>query len=923
MPTASGIRIKKAYQHNLQDIDVWIPHDRLTVITGPSGSGKTSLAHYVLFREGQRLYAESLSTYLRQFLGSVMKPHVKQIEGLSPTVTIRQQHRITETNRSTVGTATDTYHYLAALYAVVGEVVSPHTGQVLTPATPALVLDAAKRSAGEEVVIGYPLDAELLMKHAGAYLQSLFEQGVRYLWQQGRLIELEPFVEFVAGMASVGDIWGREDWSEAVVVKGVFSPSDEAPLYEAAQAVLDETGRCVMMIRRGDEWQRLTFHTRLYDGTQEYLAPSEDLFNFNNSYGACPACEGFGLVMRLSEEKIIPDPSLSVRQGAVACWKGERAGELLAQFIERAPRYGFRLDVAYQDLTPEEKALLWKGRDGLMGIEGFFAMLDGKTYKPHVRMFKERFIERLPCPTCEGYRLCPEALAVKVGGKHIGELARMEAADLLDFLENLRLSEHQQQRARIPLEEVLHRLRMMKQLGLGYITLERTMRTLSGGEWQRVQLLKAVRNAMSGITYILDEPTVGLHPTDTARLIAALRELARENTVVVVEHDAEVIRSADYVVELGPGAGQYGGQVVFEGPADDFAKAQTLTADYIHGRRRVEGRRPEALPSQTSEWIRWQGVQKHNLKGVDVTVPLGRMSVIVGPSGAGKSTLMQEVMYPSLAGVLSASTAYAAMEIEQPPAWVDLVDQKSISRSSRSNVMSYIGLYPLIRAVFGQQKEALRMGLTAAHFSFNSKKGHCESCKGEGVVYIDLQFMAPVEMVCPECGGKRFKPSVLEVKVGGKTIADMFDMEVSTARTFFSEAEEMAPYFDVLERVGLGYLHLGQTTAQLSGGELHRLKIARHLLERSEEPGIIFFDEPTTGLHLHDIATLLKALDELVAQGHTVVIIEHHPDVIRSADWVIELGPGGGKSGGRLLFSGPPQQFVQTDSPLVPFIRQR
>ncbi len=904
MPYIDAIKISGARQHNLADIDVTIPHNRLTVVTGRSGSGKTSLVYHTLFKEGQRMYAESLSTYLRQFIGQVKKPPVREIAGLSPTVAIRQHHRVTETNRSTVGTATEIYHYLAALYASVGEVVSPHTGATLRAATPHEVWQWVQSQTPRRVIVGVPVDVRLLFAHPQSYLDNLFIQGYRHLWLEGRTIDIEAFAEFAAGLDDLSAAYAPEAWQAALVVIDMPSADDEAAVYEAARRALTETGGCEVVVEAADGTvRRRTFSTRLWDGRKEYLPPSEELFNFNNAYGACPRCEGFGLVVTISEAKVIPDPSLSVRQGAVACWRGERAGRFYHQFIAAAPRFGFRLDVPYARLSEEEKRLLWEGSEAVQGIRDLFRLLEQKTYKAHVRIFRERFIERVTCPECRGFRLRPEALAVKIDGHHIGELSQWEVSELDDWLAARQWSDDQRQKAQQALDELLPRLRMMRAVGLGYLTLDRPMRTLSGGEWQRLQLLKAVRSAMTGITYVLDEPTIGLHPADTERLVGVLRQLATENTVVVVEHDETVIRAADYIIELGPGAGHQGGRVVFEGPAERFESADTLTGRYLRGERAVQRPNRRPLPSSSDEWFEWRGVQRFNLQNIDVRFPQGVLTVISGPSGAGKSTLMQEVMYPSLNdGIRRFYRRRSGPSVE----WVDLIDQKSIARSSRSNVMSYIGLYTLIRGLFARTDEARRAGLSAAHFSFNSKEGQCETCKGEGVVYIDLQFLAPIEMTCEECGGRRFKPEVLEVKLHGHTIADIFDMEVRAAAELLADYADLHAHFQALEEVGLSYLKMGQTTASLSGGELHRLKIAHHLLHRQETPGVIFFDEPTVGLHFDDVNVLLRAFDHLLQQGHTLVVIEHHPALIAQADWLIELGPGGGKHGGRLVFQGRP-----------------
>ena len=908
------IHIKGARVHNLKNIEVRIPHNTLTVITGLSGSGKSTLAFDTIFAEGQRRYVESLSAYARQFLGKVNKPDVDLITGIAPAIAIEQKVN-TRNPRSTVGTATEIYDYLKLLFARVGHTFSPVTGrEVRCYSVDDVVGRILELGEGSRVVIAAPL---VLSKGQGIIekLTLLMGDGIQRVHVAGVTHFIEDFLPTVNDATQAGEV--------SVVIDRARIASDDDTMTRlrdsVARAFSYGDGICTIISERGSE----SFSSRFEADGIHFEPPTEHLFSFNNPLGACPRCEGYGKVVGIDEELVVPDKSKTIYEGAIACWRGETMGQWKEQLVRNADKFGFPIHTPYHELTAEQKRLLWRGNEYFDGLDDFFAYIDTQRHKIQYRVMKARYTGKTVCPECGGSRLRKEALYVRVGGCTIADLVTRPVDALAAFFNTLQLDAHDTATAARILVEIRNRLSYLSDVGLGYLTLDRLSSTLSGGESQRINLATSLGSSLVGSLYILDEPSIGLHPRDTNRLIKVLKQLRDlGNTVIVVEHEEEVIRAADYIVDIGPEAGEHGGEVVFSGPAAELAQCTaSLTADYLTGRRRIV---PPTTPRGWSNSITIRGARENNLKNIDVRIPLGVMTCVTGVSGSGKSSLVKGILYPALrrmlfdTGVKPGDFDAIEGDVSQLKS-IEMVDQNPIGKSSRSNPVTYIKAYDEIRKLFADQPQAKHTGLTPSHFSFNMAGGRCEECQGEGTIKVSMQFMADVELVCEACGGKRFKDEILEVRYRGTSICDVLDMTVDDAVTFFSEDRKEATCRRIVERlkplqdVGLGYIRLGQSSSTLSGGESQRVKLASFLTKDNPAGGnvLFLFDEPTTGLHFHDISKLLAAFSALIERGHTIVVVEHNMEVIQCADWVVDLGPEAGDAGGQIVYEGTPQGLME------------
>ena len=913
MSENNSIYIKGARINNLKNIDVEIPRDKLVVITGLSGSGKSSLAFDTLYAEGQRRYVESLSAYARQFLGRMSKPECDYIKGIPPAIAIEQKVN-TRNPRSTVGTSTEIYEYLRLLYARIGKTISPISGT-----------EVKKHQASDVVkeVLAYPLGTRFAV-----YAPVILPEG-RSMKEQLEILQKEGYTRLSIGetvyrMNEVLDdetllasnqielLIDRLAVSEDKTLKSRLADSAETAFFEGHDT-------CIVRIYTSEGTIVKEYSKKFEADGMTFEEPTDMMFSFNNPIGACPTCEGFGKVLGIDENLVIPDKSLSVYQGAVVCWKGEVMGEWLRDFIANSAAYKFPIHRPYYELTEKEKDLLWHGARGLYGIDDFFKFVGENLYKIQYRVMQARYRGKTTCPTCKGTRLRPEALYVKVGGKHIAEVVSLPITEAKAFFDQLQLEESEAAIAKRLLTEINNRLQFLLDVGLGYLTLDRLSSTLSGGESQRINLATSLGSSLVGSLYILDEPSIGLHSRDTELLIKVLRQLqALGNTVVVVEHDEDIIRAADYIIDIGPKAGRLGGEVVYQGDVEHLKNnSQSYTVRYLTGEDRIE------LPPYRRLWnnyIEVKGARKNNLKGIDVKFPLNVMTVVTGVSGSGKSSLVRDIFYEGVKHYLDdaarlmvdCSGLEGDMHLIKS---IEFVDQNSIGKSSRSNPVTYIGAYDEIRKLYGEQPLSKQMGYSAAYFSFNKEGGRCEECKGEGKITVEMQFMADITLECDVCHGKRFKKDVLDVEYRGANIYDVLEMTVNQAIEFFeqhlgAQEKKIVKKLRPLQEVGLGYIKLGQTSSTLSGGENQRVKLAYYLGQEKQEATLFVFDEPTTGLHFHDIKTLLKAFQALIQKGHTVVIIEHNMDVIKCADYVIDLGPEGGKDGGHLVCTGTPEEIA-------------
>lgn len=908
MSESNYISIKGAKVNNLKNIDVDIPRNKLVVITGLSGSGKSSLAFDTLYAEGQRRYVESLSSYARQFLGRMSKPECDFIKGIPPAIAIEQ--KVTSRNpRSTVGTSTEIYEYLRLLFARVGKTYSPVSGQIV------------KKDSAEDIVncmLSYPNGTRYtvltpIVPREGRDVQQQIEmdrkEGFTRLEVNGEMVRMEDYVYNEADtIYLLIDRMSCDDSKDSI---SRLTDSAETAMYEG-------DGACLLRFYTADGETRLhSFSTKFEADGITFTEPTDQMFSFNSPIGACPVCEGFGKIVGIDEHLVVPNRALSVYDGAVMCWRGEKMGEWLHEFLREAPAHNFPIFAPYYELTEEQKDYLWHGPRDKACIDSFFKMLEENQYKIQYRVMLARYRGKTVCPACHGSRLKKEALYVKVGGKNIAEIVSMPINDVVEFFRTLKLDEHDTAVAARLLNEIGNRLKFLQDVGLGYLTLNRLSNTLSGGESQRINLATSLGSSLVGSLYILDEPSIGLHSRDTDKLIKVLRQLQQlGNTVVVVEHDEEIIRAADYIIDIGPKAGRLGGQIVYQGNMSDLKPgSDSYTVKYLLGEERIP------LPLSHRSWnnyIEIKGARENNLNGIDVKFPLNVMTVVTGVSGSGKSTLVRDIFYKALkreySEVSDRPGEFLSLEGDVKMVHdIEFVDQNPIGKSSRSNPVTYVKAYDEIRKLMADQPLSKQMGYTAGYFSFNTEGGRCEECKGEGTVTVEMQFMADLVLECESCHGKRFKNETLEVKYDGVNIYDILEMTVNQAVEFFNEhgQKKIVKKLLPLQEVGLGYIKLGQSSSTLSGGENQRVKLAYFLSIEKAEPTIFVFDEPTTGLHFHDIKQLLKAFDALIARGHTVVIIEHNMDVIKCADHVIDLGPEGGDKGGNLVVCGTPEEVAK------------
>lgn len=908
MSESNYISIKGAKVNNLKNIDVDIPRNKLVVITGLSGSGKSSLAFDTLYAEGQRRYVESLSSYARQFLGRMSKPECDFIKGIPPAIAIEQ--KVTSRNpRSTVGTSTEIYEYLRLLFARVGKTYSPVSGQIV------------KKDSAEDIVncmLSYPNGTRYtvltpIVPREGRDVQQQIEmdrkEGFTRLEVNGEMVRMEDYVYNEADtIYLLIDRMSCDDSKDSI---SRLTDSAETAMYEG-------DGACLLRFYTADGETRLhSFSTKFEADGITFTEPTDQMFSFNSPIGACPVCEGFGKIVGIDEHLVVPNRALSVYDGAVMCWRGEKMGEWLHEFLREAPAHNFPIFAPYYELTEEQKDYLWHGPRDKACIDSFFKMLEENQYKIQYRVMLARYRGKTVCPACHGSRLKKEALYVKVGGKNIAEIVSMPINDVVEFFRTLKLDEHDTAVAARLLNEIGNRLKFLQDVGLGYLTLNRLSNTLSGGESQRINLATSLGSSLVGSLYILDEPSIGLHSRDTDKLIKVLRQLQQlGNTVVVVEHDEEIIRAADYIIDIGPKAGRLGGQIVYQGNMSDLKPGNdSYTVKYLLGEERIP------LPLSHRSWnnyIEIKGARENNLNGIDVKFPLNVMTVVTGVSGSGKSTLVRDIFYKALkreySEVSDRPGEFLSLEGDVKMVHdIEFVDQNPIGKSSRSNPVTYVKAYDEIRKLMADQPLSKQMGYTAGYFSFNTEGGRCEECKGEGTVTVEMQFMADLVLECESCHGKRFKNETLEVKYDGVNIYDILEMTVNQAVEFFNEhgQKKIVKKLLPLQEVGLGYIKLGQSSSTLSGGENQRVKLAYFLSIEKAEPTIFVFDEPTTGLHFHDIKQLLKAFDALIARGHTVVIIEHNMDVIKCADHVIDLGPEGGDKGGNLVVCGTPEEVAK------------
>ena len=900
---AQPILIKGAKIHNLKNIDVAI------VITGVSGSGKSSLAIDTLYAEGQRRYAESLSAYARQFLVRMDKPEVDYIKGICPAIAIEQKVSA-RTPRSTVGSMTEIYDYLRLLFARVGKTYSPVSGKEVKKDEISDVVDFIRQqAAGTRIQIlvpltGRPADPPL------EGLKGLLQKGFSRVYTRpkrgkGTVLKIEDILEGIAD-------WQADLPTYVVIDRLVVRDFDEEELHRIADSVhtafYENDNRCIIEL---DFKRQQTFSNRFERDGIRFEEPIPNLFSFNNPIGACPECEGFGQVLGIDEDLVIPDQGLSVYEGAIACWRGAKLQAWNDALIRASRQFHFPIHTPYRELTEAQQRLLWEGNSYFKGIDAFFEMVSENLYKVQYRVLQSRFRGKARCPRCKGKRLREEALYVQVGKSTIAELVDRPVKHLKTWFDKLKLSDYDEKVARRILQEIHQRLETLADVGLGYLTLNRSANTLSGGESQRIQLTRFLGSNLTDSLYILDEPSIGLHPRDTDRLIAVLQKLkGLHNTVIVVEHDESMMKAADHIIDMGPLASHLGGEVVFAGNYKAILKdSNSLTGKYLSGKLAIE---PPKRLRKAAGILTLTGCRHHNLKDLDVDFPLGVLTVVSGVSGSGKTSLVKEILYPALKKKLGQGGerpgAFKTMEGDEDQiTQVELVDQNPIGKSSRSNPVTYIKAYDEIRALFAKQPLSKMRGFKPKHFSFNVDGGRCDTCKGEGETLVEMQFLADVHLICESCGGRRFKAEILEVRFEGKNIYEVLDMSVDEAIAFFDGEPEVAAKLQPLSDVGLGYIKLGQSSDTLSGGEAQRVKLASFLGKKRNHDHILFiFDEPTTGLHFNDIKKLLASFNALIDQGHTIVVVEHNLDVIKSADHVIELGPEGGGEGGYLLYTGVP-----------------
>jgi excinuclease ABC subunit A len=920
--STTNIFIKGAREHNLKDIDVTIPKNKIVVVTGVSGSGKSSIVMDTLYAEGQRRYVESLSSYARQFLMRMNKPDVDYISGLCPAIAIEQKVT-SKSSRSTVGSLTEIYDYLKLLFARIGNTYSPVSGKVVKKHTVSDVVDFLKQiEPGKKIILTAPVTF-----HKGwkiVELLKIFNQKgfTRIITEKGTE-QIESLIEENRALKE------NEQWQLLIdrFVSGPKLIEQANRTSDSVQTAISEgEGKCIVSI---NEEAPHYFSTIFELDNLVFEEPTPELFSFNNPYGACKTCEGFGNVIGIDADLVFPDKNLSVYQGAIACWKGEKMGLWKQRFIDVAHLFDFPIHRPIKELTQQENDLLWTGNEHFKGLDAFLKMLEESAYKIQYRVMLSRYRGRTACPSCKGTRIREDANYVKIKGNSITDLVLMPIDELNLFFQNLKLTKTENEISKRILFEINNRLSVMCQIGLGYLSLNRLSNTLSGGESQRINLTRNLGSNLTGSMYILDEPSIGLHSKDTERLIKVLTNLRDlGNTVIVVEHDESIMQAADHILDIGPKAGRFGGKLVAEGSYNEIIRhPDSLTADYLSGKKEIPI--PEERRKQV-HYIKLEGAEQHNLQNIDVTIPLNNLVVVTGVSGSGKTTLIKKILYPALErhfndiGMKPGLFSKISGDLDNLEN-VDMVDQIPIGRSSRSNPVTYVKAYDSIRELFSRQQQARVRGYKPKDFSFNVEGGRCEHCKGEGEITVEMQFLADIHLTCEHCEGKRFKSEVLEVTYNGKTIFDVLQMTVSEAIDFFHNQKEIASKLAPLEAVGLGYIRLGQSSSTLSGGEAQRVKLAFFLSKgKHHQKQLFILDEPTTGLHFDDINKLLKAFDALIENGHSIVVIEHNLDIIKSADWVIDLGPGGGKNGGRLLYEGKPEDLVKiNESYTAGFLKEK
>lgn len=913
------IHIKGAKSNNLKDIELKIPKNKLIVVTGLSGSGKSSLIMDTLYAEGQRRYVESLSSYARQFLSRMKKPEVDYIKGLCPAIAIEQ--KVTTGNaRSTVGSMTEIFDYLRLFFARVGKTYSPVSGKEVKKHQVSDVVDyLTDLKTGSKVQLFFPLPLQYEDRTVDKAMRLLIQKGFTRIRRKKKIEYIQDVLESKAKWLSKRINKIKEGEIQVLVDRFVISDEEEniKRIADSVQTAFYE-GSGELMLDVMDTNKTKSFNNRFELDGITFLEPSQQLFNYNNPYGACKTCEGYGRIIGIDPYKVIPDERLSIYDGAVACWKGEKTGTWLTRFIRDTQDKGFPIHRPYSELTEDQIDLLWNGDNDADGIYAFFDKLESKSYKIQNRVLMARYRGRTTCTVCNGSRLRKEASYVKVQKKSIQELVDLPIDELLNFFKKIKLSAHDKGIAKRILIELNTRLQTMIDVGLSYLMLDRISSSLSGGETQRINLTRTLSSNLTNSLYILDEPSIGLHPKDTGKLVKVLMHLRElNNTVIVVEHEEEVINNADYIIDVGPKAGIFGGEVIYDGTFKDFKKYKkaSLTKDYLFGKKQID---VPVSRRKFSNKLVLKGALQNNLQNVTATFPLNTMTVVTGVSGSGKTTLVKQILYPALKKKLGDIVSIAPGTFESLKGDLkmitktEMINQSPIGKSSRSNPATYVKAYDSIRALFASQQASKIKGFAAKHFSFNVDAGRCEKCKGEGEETVEMQFLADVKLICEDCRGRRFKKEVLEVEYKGKNIYDILNLSITEALEFFNERRDILKKIKPLDDVGLGYVKLGQSSNTLSGGEAQRVKLASYLgKEQSTERIFFIFDEPTTGLHFHDINKLLDAMNALVEKGHTVLIVEHNMEIIKSADWIIDLGPDGGKGGGQLLFEGRPEDLIK------------